>query len=425
MNVRNKDYYTQLASDNMAKAEAILNQAEGRDLTPSEKGQADELLAQAESATTKAKFHAQAEVELPGIIAKKQGVDLDQVPAKVRTASSTLFRNVKDAYDAGQWIRATFMGSQEAQTYCHRHGLIKATMLTNNNPAGGFLVPEPLEDAIIELREQFGVFRRNAAKITMGNGRMTLPRVSGEVTAYYVSEGSTITASDMAVNQVTLDAKKLATLTTMSSELSEDSVVSVSEMLARSIAYTFAVQEDEAGFNGTGTSATGGIVGLAGALEAGSKHTATSNDVFDDLTLVDFESVIGKAKLFGRNQKWYISNPGYFASMVNLMNAVGGNSNVTLANGAPSLSFMGYPVEIAPVLEDDLTGTTTKIACYFGDLSAGAFIGTRRGITLAIDSSLYFHQDVLALRATQRFDIVVHDKGTPTVAGGLIALVFG
>jgi HK97 family phage major capsid protein len=349
--------------------------------------------------------------------------DESRAPARAIT-HSTIFSSHKAAYDMGQWFRAQFGGSPDAVAYCHRHGLINAAMTTTVNPAGGFLVPDALENAIIELREQYGMFRANAQNITMSEGKISLPRISGEVTSYYVGESSEITASDVAVNLVTLDAKKLACLTTMSSELSEDSVVSIADMLARSIAYSFAVKEDEAGFLGDGTSTYGGIVGLAGALQAGSKVTATSNQTFSALTLANFESVAGKAKVYGGNRKWYISNTGYYASMQRLANAAGGATAAEIAGGVQP-SFLGFPVVLCQVLEDDITGTSGRTACYFGDLQAGAYLGTRRGISIGLDSSRYFESDMLALRATQRFDINIHDRGDATNSGGIVALVFG
>jgi HK97 family phage major capsid protein len=349
--------------------------------------------------------------------------DDTRAPAKAVT-HSTVFPSHKQAFDCGQWFRAQFGGQPDAVAYCHRNGLINAAMTATVNPAGGFLVPDALESAIIELREAYGMFRANAQNITMSEGKISLPRISGEVTSYYVGESSEITASDAAVNLVTLDAKKLATLTTMSSELSEDSVVSIADMLARSIAYSFAVKEDEAGFNGDGTSTYGGIVGLAGALQAGSKVTATSNQTFSALTLANFESVAGKAKVFGANRKWYISNTGYYASMQRLANSAGGATAAEIAGGVQP-SFLGFPVVLCQVLEDAITGTSGLTACYFGDLQAGAYLGTRRGISIALDSSKYFESDMLALRATQRFDINIHDRGDATNSGGLVALVFG
>jgi HK97 family phage major capsid protein len=226
---------------------------------------------------------------------------------------------------------------------------------------------------------------------------------------------------------VELDAKKLAATVQITSELNDDAIISVSEMVASSVAQTFAQKEDEAGFLGDGTSTYGAIMGLASAIAAGSVVTATSRATFGVLTFGDFEAMVGARKLWrgNSNPKFYISQAGWAASMLRLMDAAGGNSIVDLQSGARSYSFLGYPVVISHVLESRLTGTTTARACYFGDLAQTAILGTRRGISLAVDNSLGFLSDTIYLRATQRVDINVHDRGDANNSGGFVALNFG
>jgi len=160
-------------------------------------------------------------------------------------------------------------------------------------------------------------------------------------------------------------------------------------------------------------------------LLAGSVYTATSRTTFSDLTFDDFESVVGKAKLWaGSNPKWYISNAGYCASMLRLQNASRGNNRKDLAAGVPP-SFMGYPVVISQTLPSALTGTTGTLAMFFGDLRQGVYMGSRRGVTVAVDGSVYFASDALAVRGTERYDIKVHDTGDASNAGGIIKVTFG
>jgi HK97 family phage major capsid protein len=348
-----------------------------------------------------------------------------KIPARAKAAGRLQsFKKEEDAYASGQWIMANLFGSRKAKNWCREHG-IRATMTTGDNTKGGFLVPDALESTIIELREQFGVARRECQQVTMGDSKMIMPRLDGEATAYYVGEGNTITASDLTVNTVQLDAKKLAAVVAVSSELNEDSVISIGEMVARSVAQSFAIKEDEALFLGNGTSTYGGIVGLASALGAGSLVTATSDQTFADLIIGNFEEVAGKRKMFGTTApKWYISQAGLHASMQRLSNAVGGVTATELQNGVIR-SFFGYEIVVTQVMESRLTGTSGGRAAYFGNLADGVMLGSRRGISLAVDNSLGFLTDTINIRATERFDIVVHDRGTSTVAGGIIGLVFG
>ena len=419
-----------------ARVEAIVAIAkeESRDLNADEQSEVDGIVGSGENAgrisalveqkNRMDKIDAHCTAIVKAEEAKETSITR-RVPARAKAQGKLqAFKTEQDAYDAGQYVLANLFGNRRAKAYCKDNG-IKAVMIGSDNTKGGFLVPEPMEAAIIELREQYGVFRQNSTVWPMSDSVTIVPKMAGEITTYYVGENSTITASDATVQQVKLEAKKLASMTLVSSELNEDSVISVAEMISRSVAYQFAVAEDSAGFLGDGTSTYGGIVGLAGALAAGSLVTATGNLTFSALTFANFESVVGAAKMWaGARPRWYISQAGWAASMQRLANAAGGVTMAEIAGGMQP-QFLGYPVVVTQVLTSALTSTTGLRACYFGDLAVGSYLGSRRGISIAVDSSRYFEQDSIAIKATQRFDINVHDRGTASASGGLIGLVFG
>jgi HK97 family phage major capsid protein len=419
-----------------ARVEAIVAIAkeESRDLNADEQSEVDGIVGSGENAgrisalveqkNRMDKIDAHCTAIVKAEEAKETSITR-RVPARAKAHGKLeAFKSEQDAYDCGQYVLANLFGNRRAKAYCKDNG-IKAVMTGGDNTKGGFLVPEPMEAAIIELREQYGVFRQNSTVWPMSDSVTIVPKLAGEVTTYYVGENSTITASDATVQQVKLEAKKLASMTLVSSELNEDAVVSVAEMISRSVAYQFAVSEDQAGFLGDGTSTYGGIVGLAGALAAGSLVTATSLQTFSALTFASFESVVGACKMYaGIQPKWYIHQAGWAASMQRLANAAGGVTMAEIAGGMQP-QFLGYPVVVTQVLTSALTGTSGLRACYFGDLRLGSYLGTRRGISIAVDSSRYFEQDSIAIKATQRYDINVHDRGTASASGGIIGLVFG
>jgi HK97 family phage major capsid protein len=418
-----------------ARAEAIVAMAkeESRDLNAEETQEIDSIVGtDAESGKISAlrKDHSRMlriESAAVDIVKKQEAAEAQpvKVPARAKAKAPVGFESAEDAYLMGNWALAAFNGNSRSKRICKDHG-IKAALSTGNNTLGGFLVPEPLSAAIVELRELYGVFRQNATVVPMSDATLTIPRLASEVTAYYVGENTSITASDPTLASIKLDAKKLATLTVMSNEVNEDAAISLAEMLSRSIGQSFAIAEDAAGFLGDGTSTYGGIQGLVSALAAGSQYTATSRTTFSALTMADFESMMGQAKQWaGYQPKWYMSKAGYAASAMRLADAVGGNTNVTIANGPSMVSFLGYPVVFCQGLESRLTGTTGGTFGFFGDLREGVYMGSRKDITLAIDSSRYFDQDSIALRAVQRFDIRCFDVGTASVSGGIIRGIFG
>jgi HK97 family phage major capsid protein len=412
-----KEEDRELLADEIEEIDSIVG-------TDSKPGKIAELV-EAKQRAEKIKAHVIAKGK--EVIAEEEAASKPaiKIPARARAAGRLqAFKKEEDAYASGQWIMANLFGSRKAKNWCREHG-IRATMTTTENVAGGFLVPDALESTIIELREQYGVARRECQQVTMGDAKMIVPRLDGEATAYYVGEGATITPSDLVVNTIQLDAKKLAAVVAVSSELNEDSVISIGEMVARSVAQSFAIKEDEALFLGNGTSTFGGINGLANALGAGTLVTASGLTTFSALTIGNFESVVGARKLFGTQApKWYISQAGWAASMQRLANVSGGATSTEIQNGVMR-SFLGYEVVVSQVLTSALTGTSAARACYFGNLAQGVMFGSRRGITLAVDNSLGFLTDTINIRATERFDIVVHDRGTAAASGGIIGLVFG
>ena len=59
----------------------------------------------------------------------------------------------KLAFDAGQWIKASVLGSADAVAYCRDNGLfIRAAATEGTDSAGGYLTPSPLSNAIIDVR---------------------------------------------------------------------------------------------------------------------------------------------------------------------------------------------------------------------------------------------------------------------------------
>jgi HK97 family phage major capsid protein len=328
----------------------------------------------------------------------------------------------RNAYASGQFMLATIGGSPKAKQWCADNG-IKMILSGEENSKGGYLVPDILENTLIDLKEEFGTFRQYSMQYPMPAPTARVPRRVSGFTTYFVGEGDNITPSDMVVDEVSLTAKKLAVMTQLTTELNEDSIISMADIIAREFAYALAVREDSCGWLGDGTSTYGGIVGVANALAAGSIMTATGITTFATVTLGNFEQTVGMLPQFpGINPAWYMHKAAFYATAGRLQNAAGGNSTIDLGNG-PVPQFLGYPVRFVQTLPS--TAASAAQIAYFGDLAMAATMGTRRGIELRSDASVGFVSDTIYVRATERFDIVVHERGTASVAGPLIALKLG
>jgi len=331
------------------------------------------------------------------------------------------------AFKWGAFMLAA-MGNQKYLDYCKQLGVpIVKGQSENVNTAGGFLVPEELTSSIIDLREQYGVFRREARVVPMASDTLKIPRRTGGLTVYWPGEGGTITDSSKTWDQVTMVAKKMATLTLYTSEVAADAIINVGDDLANEIAYAFAYNEDLCGFIGDGTSTYGGITGVTKALQA--KWPATTSDtagvivatgnLMSEAVIGDINDVVAALPQYAApNAKWYVSRFAAAKLFNRLSTAVaaGMAQNVaTLALPIPQ-TFLGYPVVITQAM------LASIIMAVFGDLKQACTLGDRGQMQIAVSSDAYFTSDQFAIRGTQRIDIKAHDVGDGTTAGPVIGL---
>jgi len=371
---------------------------------------------------------AKSAVALVADLVKKQAAEgrrrvAAATPVVTAPALQGNLKHLKDAETAhglGQFFLGS-MGNKSAQQWVSDRYGAKAHGEVNNS-LGGFLVPDELEQAIIDLRAQFGKFRANTRVLNMSRDTLLINRIAGGLTASFVGEGSSISETDASFDQVSLVARKAATLTKYSRELAEDSVVNLGDFLAGEVARAFANAEDEAGFNGDGTSSNGGIVGLKNAVGSAGQKTGSGN-AYSELTLADFTGTVGLAPEYVFSQgtpKWYMSTQFYHTVVLDLLADAGGNTNLTLAGGVAVPSLFGYEVVLADVLPK--TEANSQICAYFGALELGATMGDRRPTEIAVSEDRFFEADQIGVRGTTRFDINCHDVGDSSTAGAIVAL---
>lgn len=374
------------------------------------------------------------------------------VPAYSSVASlkhitfGTRQENEETAYRFFQFWAATSRRSQKAFDFCIEKGIpvvgengnhLKTVNELNNNQ-GGVLVPPEFDATLIRLIEQYGRFRQFAMMSPMSRETKSQPRRTGGVTAYWVKEAATITASNPTYDLVELVAKKLAALCIMSSEISEDSAINIADQLAFEIGYAFALAEDQAGFIGDSSNTYGGITGICPKLKGLSGTIANiaglyvaSGNLFSEFALADFNNTLALLPQYAdtQNSAWYVHKTFYHAVMQRLELAAGGVTAMEISAGdrRPRPLFLGYPVNFVQVMPR--VDANSQIAALLGDLALAATMGDRRERTLATDPYSLFTTDQLQVRGTERIDINVHDVGNASgtaadrVAGPVVGLI--
>ena len=331
----------------------------------------------------------------------------------------------KDAYIAGQVILAGMFGSEPAQRFCQQNGLqVNGLMSSSDNSKGGFIVPDEMSQTLIRIREERGVFPQFANRIPMGADIIRIPRLLTDVTAYWTGEGVEITASDAVIGEAELMARKLSALTKVSSELDEDAVIDIGDMITQSMGYAMADKIDDAAFNGDGTSTYGGVLGIKNALDSNAISVALSGNVgASTLDLVDFENALAIYPQYaGASPRWFMHSAVYYSSAFALMNAAGGNTNVTLSNGVPTMMFLGFPVTFTQVMTSTTGSSVSTILAYFGDLRLGSAYGVRRSVRTEVTMDRYFENDLIGIKCTERVAINIHERGDTIRNRPIIAL---
>jgi HK97 family phage major capsid protein len=97
------------------------------------------------------------------------------------------FKDAREAFRFGRFIAAA-SGHRKSADWCESNGLSLKAHSEGVNSAGGFLVPDEFEASLINLREQFGVFRANAKVYPMSRDTLLIPRRVGTLTSYWVGE---------------------------------------------------------------------------------------------------------------------------------------------------------------------------------------------------------------------------------------------
>ena len=310
------------------------------------------------------------------------------IPAQAKYNKSKVFASSEDAYTAGMFL-ASLGGDHKAKDFM-------AAQSEGTDDKGGFTVPTPLASELINLVEEYGVARNVCRRVVMGALTWSVPKLVGHSTIYYPGEAQNLTESDLTFAQITMTAKKMAGLVKMSTEISEDSIVSMTDTIVRDLAWGFAKAEDENLFTG-GNLYTGGIEGDAGIAD--SNVASVGALALTDLTAV----VVAAGQERGLNHQWYMSPTLWNGQIRDLLNAAGGNQDANIVSGvAPSL--FGYKVNLVNAMPG-AAAVSGDLLAVFGDLSVSHYFGDRRALNFNVLRELFAVSDQVAITCTQRIDI--------------------
>ena len=183
----------------------------------------------------------------------------------------------------------------------------------------------------------------------------------------------------------------------MSTEISEDSLISMTDTIVRDLAWGFSREEDTNLFTG-GSLYAGGIEGDATIADTNVASVAA-------LALTDLTAaVVASGQERGLNPQWYMNATLFNGPVRDLLNAAGGNAIGDISNGvAPTL--FGYKVNLVNAMPGASASTSGDLLCVFGDLSVSHYFGDRRALNFKVLDQLFAVNDQVGIICTQRVDI--------------------
>lgn len=158
----------------------------------------------------------------------------------------------------------------------------KATLSTNLSSAGGFLLPEPLSNQIIDLaRNRSYVVQAGAGTVPMTSSSLDIAKLLSDPTIGWYAENGTIAETDVTFGRASFTAKKMACVIRISNELLEDAA-NVQTVVENAMSAAIALELDRAALLGTGAGQPLGIVNGTNVNTITSVGTLSDYDDFVD-----------------------------------------------------------------------------------------------------------------------------------------------
>lgn len=297
------------------------------------------------------------------------------------------------------------------------------TAATATTDFSGFLQPD-IAAPIFEKTAKASVVQQLAQKVPLGLGGVSVPVVSGRMSAGWVAEGAAKPASSGSVTLKTMSPKKLATIAVVSAEVLRANPAGYMDLIQGQIAEAFALAFDSAVLHGTSTPFTAYLDQTTKAAEIGA-HSSAEGSVYQDLvTALDLLVSDGK-RLTG----WALDDVLEPA----MLSAVDGNgrpifieappvettaSQASPVSANPSVRLgrlLGRPSAMSPTVA---SANLTSVVGYGGDWTQIAW-GQIGGIsydvsteaTVTINGALVslFENNLVAVRAEAEFGFLAND----------------
>ena len=365
---------------------------------------------------------AVAKATRPPVVVR-EAVDLD--PKGGFEHIGSFLRDVRDAETSGK--------SLSPRMRAHMDKSAKALGQNESvDSEGGFLVPDQFRATLLEKTHSLSDIVARCTNIPVETRSVTIPAVAesartagsrhGGVRGYYVAESAEITASKAAFAQVKLEVNKLAALCYITSEMLEDSPMSIEAIVNELVAKELAWIMDEKVITGTGAGQPLGIL-KAPALVQVSKE---ANQAANTIATANINKMWARLPIANRgNAVWLVNQEleGLFGTMLSAAVGTAGGELVYMPPGglssAPYATLKGRPV----IVSEHAEALSAKGDIILADFSQYLWAEKAGGVKAEASMHVRFVYDEMAYRFTVRNDgqpwwpaALTPAKGTATLS---------
>jgi HK97 family phage major capsid protein/HK97 family phage prohead protease len=173
--------------------------------------------------------------------------------------------------------------------------VFRRDLKTTPDTQGGNLVQTDLDAAnFIDLLRNNSVLQQTGATTLTGlQGNLSIPRLGGAGTAYWVSESTAVTESQQTIEQVNMTPRSLGAMTDISRKLLIQSSIDVENMVRNDLAEVIALEIDRAALYGLGSGSE--PLGLHNTTGIATENVGNNDPSFADVVNMESDIAVANA----------------------------------------------------------------------------------------------------------------------------------
>lgn len=290
---------------------------------------------------------------------------------------------------------------------------MRAAQRKSSDGAGGYLIAEELrtQSFIDMLSNRLALYNGGAGCTVLTGlvGDIAIPRQSGGTTVYWVAEGTgtngTVTASDLAFEQVAMTPKCVGAATEIGRKMMLQTSMDVEGLVRSDLARSLSLGIDAAAINGNAAGTSNQPTGVMNTASINTRDTSGAPTVPDWADIVALETLVSAANAdVGRLA--YLTTPGMRGYLKSTQKFATTNGATLWDDGPNPLN--GYAAMVSNQVPANITqnGTAGGHALLFGNWE-DLIIGFWSGLDLLVNP--YAHDLAGAVRVVvfQDVDIAV------------------